>query len=347
MAGTVPTITPGSITGIKGNDRRPVFFLKLNNSPVWNLVVKGEAMGDYRRESIHWSSKLMKNVQNPLVDTKMLSRAEFDIVQQFARSAFPMGTPQRRFADVTFTDFTWVKMPMVLNLTEADWVERNDPPVIQIKKNVRQFSDEGVWNELGKVVAVDIFNGNCDRFDINTGDWVNKGNIMFVAGGATKVIGLDTYDTSGERSNLSVGGGFEALRSLINAAARHNFAVACVKSVGREMQRVLRGMTYFSMIVDSLEGPKPVRIKVDTMENLFAPYVPNFEAGIAAGAEGLKTYLQSKVRQYAPAPRWQPALPQGRTPLLGQHRTVVPTPPGAVKTIPKGVLDRMAFLGWS
>ena len=75
------------------------------------------------------------------------------------------------------------------------------------------------------------------------------------------------------------------------------------------------------------------------MDTLFADYAPTFAEGIAAGAIQLKANLQGKVKQYAPVrPMLRP----------GGHRGYQPPPPVPVpgKTIPQGILDRMAYLKW-
>src|SRR5581483_11597011 len=97
-----------------------------------------------------------------------------------------------------------------------------------------------VWQELGKVVAVDIFNGNCDRFNIETGKWQNYGNVMFLNAGQTPVIGLDT---------------FEALLILNKPARRKAFAGLCTKSVGTAMKFELKHVQSIKFRVQGPNGP--------------------------------------------------------------------------------------------
>lgn len=411
MAGTVPQITAGSITGITGLSERPVYFLKLNGSQTPNLVVKGDAasgahpsMTDLDAEvSIQWGSKLMKNVNNDLVNTKIMTPAEVAVFKAAGLATFAAGTKMLLNVSPGAPAYTWVKMPMVPGLSDAEYW-RTDPSgrggyfsTADIKTNIFQFSKDDVWRDLGKVLAVDIFNGNCDRFDF-TGHWVNKGNIMFqdLAGQATKVIGLDTFDPNGgQNANLNTGGGFDELNILVDAARRRAFAIACATSVGSEMKRGLKASTTITL---KFMGPggAPVVTKVDvgTMQDLFLPYAPLLEQGITAGANLLMIYLQGKVRQYAPVPApvrqpapWQraaanagpavgapvmgrrgpgqgavgiPALPAlpghppplpplpGNAALPGLPPPLPPLPaiPAPLKTIPAGVLARMAYLHW-
>ena len=342
MAGTVPVITPGSITAMTGLTKRPVYFLSLNGSPTPNLVVKGDAAG--ADVSIKWGSKLMKNVNDDQVNTKIMTPAEINIFKQFALNAFAADTPQRNNVAGTGA-YTWVKMPYVAGLSDAGFLTEDETPKTrEIKETVAKFLDTAVWNQLGKIVAVDIFNGNNDRFQVLNGDmsplgsWNNKGNIMFVTGGANKVIGLDTYDPASDRSNLTTAGHFDELRILIDPGQRNAFATACVKDVGNELKKSFRyadrKVATFA-VPPAMPGQLPRTIEVDKLQDLYLSYAPNFSAGLATGAADLKLYLQNKVRQYAP--RWQRAMPGGRP---------LPPVPGPVKTIPKGILDRMAFLGW-
>jgi hypothetical protein len=418
MAGTVPQITAGSITGMTGLSERPVYFLKLNGSPTPNLVVKGDAasgnhpgMTDHDAEvSIQWGSKLMKNVNNDLVNTKLMTPAEVAIFKAAGLVIFRAGTAQLLNVSPGAPAYTWVKMPMVPGLSDADYYSSNNDPIpADIKANILQFSKDDVWRDLGKVLAVDIFNGNQDRFTF-TGHWQNKGNVMFqdVAGQRTKVIGLDTFDPNGGAgSNLNTGGGYDELNILTDAARRRAFAIDCATSVGSEMKRALKGSNYITVVSRAPDGsPILRRVDVATMKDLFVPYAPFLEQGITAGANLLMIYLQGKVRQYAPAPApvqgparapvpWQrvganagpgaggpimgrargavgmpplpalpgqpalpplPPIPQGGLPPLPALPGLPPIPqgglpalpgiPAPLKTIPAGVLARMAYLHW-
>lgn len=360
-------ITPNSITDVKGLEDRPVYFLKLNNSPDWNLVVKMDAKNRAETDttndaavSIKWGSKLMKSVNDEKVNTKIMTQPEIDVFKAVARLKFREGTPQR--LNTTQIGPVWVKMPYVRGLTDADmWndkVKKNEITVIRAL--LAKFADEAVWTALGKVVAVDIFIGNNDRFD-TTGHWVNKGNIMFQDGANTSpVIGLDTYDYNSQTSNLNTGGGFDELRILTDAGRRHAFATACAQSVGKQFASAMlkAGARSFHL---STEG----EIKIlnaddkDKGKTWFEAYAANFEEGFTAGAEQLKQTLQEKYRRYTAwtTPQFNPPQQQARQGFLGNARPMVQQPgfvpmrPVPVhqdphKHFPQGILDRMIFLGW-
>ena len=360
MAGTVLAITsnPSNITGMTCLENRPVFFLKLNGSLVTNLVVKGEgdgevALGDHAETSIKWGAKLMKHVNSTEVNTKIMTAAEVLAFKTAGLLLIPpnMARPRLNLA-IPGPPFTWTKMPFVDGMSSAEfWNEGiGKYDAIPAKKNIVKMSDDAFWTDLGKVVAVDIFNGNADRFNITNGFWQNKGNIMFLPAGQTAVIGLDTFDPNARglhdlnspldfTTNMQTRDTFQHLLFLTDAGERLKFARACVKSVGEELKKAFKNTNSFALRTQGPQGPVDVRIEVAQMATLFADYAPVFAEGIAAGATQLKANLQGKVRQYAPVR--QPLRPGG-------HRGYQPPPPVPVpgKTIPQGILDRMAYLTW-
>jgi hypothetical protein len=272
-------------------------------------------------------------------------------------------------------------MPFVTGLSDADFVGE-DPQgdwvvdLVQLKEVIVKLFDDAVWRELGKVVAVDIFNGNNDRFDSGTGEWINRGNIMFLAGGQTTVIGLDTFDPDrmgAGRSNLNSAGGFDELNILIDANRRRVFAERCMKSVGEKMKSRLEGrlvgpkrnnvrvgdIPCFWVKTVGPQGPANVKIETKDLKDFFLPHAPVFAQGISDGADQLRTYIQGKVQQYAgfqgaqhqAGPRAQnaPQIGRGRAPQGGWRHGAVPQQPVAVaprKQLPQGITDRAAYLGW-
>ena len=359
MAGTVLDITgnPNNITGMTCLENRPVFFLKLNGSLVANLVVKGEGDGEtaldaHAETSIKWGAKLMKHVNSTEVNTKIMTAAEVLAFKTAGMQMIPLAMARPRLNLATPGPlFTWTKMPYVDGVGTAEfWNEDKGKYDIQpARKNIVKMSDDAFWTDLGKVVAVDIFNGNCDRFNIENGFWQNKGNIMFLTGGQTKVIGLDTFDPNARGLNdlnspldftsYQTRTAFQHLLFLTDAGERLKFAKACVTSVGTELKKAFKDTAFVTLRTQGPQGPVDVRIEVAKMPTLFADYAPTFADGIAAGAIQLKANLQGKVKQYAPVrPMLRP----------GGHRGYQPPPPVPVpgKTIPQGILDRMAYLKW-
>ena len=366
MAGTVLAITsnPSNITGMTCLENRPVFFLKLNGSLVTNLVVKGEgdgvaALGAHAETSIKWGAKLMKHVNSTDVNTKIMTAAEVLAFKTAGLLLIPLGMARPRLnLAIPGPPYTWTKMPFVDGMSSAefwndDLGDNGNWDAKPAKKNIVKMSDDAFWTDLGKVVAVDIFNGNADRFDIKSGFWQNKGNIMFLPAGQTAVIGLDTFDPNArglhdlrsplDFTNMQTRIEFQHLLFLTDAGERLKFAKACVTSVGTELKKAFKNRNFVTLRTQGPQGPVDVQIEVAKMDTLFADYAPTFAEGIAAGAIQLKANLLGKVRKYKPVVPWQRPVPRGANPGY-QPPQAIPVPG---KTIPQGILDRMAYLKWA
>ena len=377
---TVPMITPNSITEIEGLENRPVFFLKLNGSPTPSLVVKAERAehdDEDAKVSIVWGSKLMKNVQSSLVNMKIMTPPEMQEFQAAARRLLQNFPHQVAWAADT-TLGVWIKIPYVDNLKNADYkVATNhnwNPQRKQmqfdyvtsskkIKATIKRLSDGQAWYDLGKIVAVDLFNGNNDRFN-EAGEWINRGNIMFLAAGPIRVIGLDTYDPTSSTRKLTQPGGFPALRALVDSHAAQQYAAACCRSVGEKLQQALtpaqRSNSAPTTITVSFVnapgglGTQNIPLQVALLHELFDGFAVEFEQGLRDGAIALKRYLQTKAQQYGYRPSRPGTLAPGAAPARPRHApgvvALAPARPATAtpqhKVMPVGVLDRMQYLGW-
>lgn len=342
MAGTVPAIPPRSITQIIGLPARPVFFVHLNNSVNPSLVIKGEPkagagiLSDADREiSVAWSSKIMKNVNNDQVNTKILDQTETRRFKAFAEATYPANTKQGKFVRDALL---WVKMPFVQGLTDAELFDEkvNDFKGSKVKDALKQFLQPTVWRDLGKIVAVDVFNGNNDRFALQsmgpntpvTVSWGNQGNMMFLTGAnaATTMIGLDTWDPSGAgdgRSNLSAGQGDTSFLEVLRTdESRKKFAEQCTDAIGAELSKRM-ATSSVAIQINGPAGSTILRIKKEDVSNTLRPFSTNFRQGLDSGIADLKVYLNAKAAKYA-------AQAGG---------------PGA-KQIPPGIIARKAYLGW-
>jgi hypothetical protein len=368
MSGTVPNITPNSITGMSANEQRPVYFLHMGGSAQPTLTVKGEPKKDDGEISIKWSSKLMKNVNDQQVNTKIMTAAEVTIFKAAAR-ALLTGDPKKLIALQKFLvtekeNLTWVKMPYLAGLSDADfWKTRGTGKDFEyyvlpneVKTILKRFTESTVWNQLGKIIAVDLFNGNGDRFT-HEGHWQNIGNVMFQnqAAGGVKVVGLDTFDPNSQSSNLTTitAQSQTELNILKNVPAMRTFAEKVTESIEGEIKRGLKKGGAGSFTVMSNGAP----VKIDENSNGFlGGYTDDLVAGIMQGVNELKVSLQRKRQQYKPlppTPQYQKPLPQPpgyqpQKPLpqpgVGHHKPLPPIP--QQKTIPQGILDRMTYLGW-
>ena len=346
MAGTVPQVVPGSITALKKIDGRPVYKVTLHAAATPSLVIKAENLiqGGATRSasevSIKWSSKLMKNVNDKQVNTKILDANEITVfkaaVLRFLASNKEAMDDLNNPGQVIF-----VKMPYVAQLSDAEFVKPNLALPIGQQLNVlpqdirdvlTKLLSASVWHELGKIIAVDIFNGNNDRFNTKTGEWINRGNVMFQGTGqALKVVGLDTFEAGSPNSNLAGRTrGFPELDTLKNSAAATQFAQKVLSYTALEINKKCRRYKINPMSVMSDKG-FAVTIDFNDLSNGFLDgYERDLVKGIMDGANRLKTYLQQKRTQYQP-----------KAAGLAQHRAAAPT-----KTIPQGILDRMKYLGW-
>lgn len=378
---TVPTITPGSITGMTGNDQRPVYFLKMGAGAQPTLTVKAEQKKPDGEISIKWSSKLMKNVNDSQVNTKIMSANEILLFKISARN-FLAGEPNKLLA-LNENNIIWVKMPYLQGLSDANfWREDSrgfllpTPALSSDVKNVLlKFSQSSVWTQLGKILAVDLFNGNADRFTSN-GDWQNKGNVMFQNQGAgvIKVVGLDTFDPNSHSANLTIKTDHSNAELIIlkTIPAMSVFAQKVIASVEQEICAGLRMANQNYFMVRS--NDHLIKIESDS-EGFLMSYKVDLVSGLIEGVNDLKIYLQAKKTSYQQRnnaqaqqpgnrigggpPNYPPPLPPRRQggppnrppPQPPGYRPPVPNyqapqPPGQQKSIPQGILDRMAYLGW-
>jgi hypothetical protein len=372
MAGTVPIIMSGTITEIKGLENRPVYFLHLNDSPTPTVVVKGERKGFGTAQSdtdvklsVHWTSKLMKNVNSKQVNSQAMTPNEVSAFRHAATLTFKKDSAQ--YGNVEDVQaFNWVKMPFVPGLSDAGYNDaKAGEKTIIIKAAIKNLLNPEAWIELGKVVAVDVFNANNDRFNIKTGDWVNKGNIMFNDTG--KVLGLDTFDPSsfgGNNdlapgcSNLMTGNNatYQELKMLKDPSLVPAFATKCLLSMGRAFQSHLKDTAKLEQISYYIEGKGYVYILTPDLEKYFYKnYLQYFVLGFNEGAKKLKEYLKRKTIQYnAPTRSVMPNLPAipGQRPATPSPmgRNVAPMRPQSAppqqKSLPQGVQARMQYLGW-
>lgn len=376
---TVPMITPNLIQAISGLENRPVFFLTFANSRVPNLVVKGDALRGSVRDvqaSVKWSSKLMKNINNRLVNSKPMNFAEIDVFSGFIKRNFLPTSRQYKYVIDGRNDFVWVKMPFVPGLTDAEYRNDDDKLIIEngefknkfdtakAKEALSKLLSEHVWQELGKIVAVDIFNGNADRFNPSNGEWANQGNLMFVKNnGQLSPIGLDTFDPSAmiagndytgcANSNLMKTETYEPLRTLSEAGYRQQFARKCLRGVGIAFQNVFKtnGLGSISLPIKGGDQSLNIRITVEELDDFFLMYLSDFENGLAMGADQLKLYLQNKARQYSRQLNNRMANAArigGARPYQPPVQTLAPARPqiAAPNSLPVGVVTRMKFLNW-
>lgn len=387
MAGTIDQITNNSIQTIRPLIGKPIYFVRLNSGQ--ELVLKGENSSANQRTfldkqvSIAWSAKLMKNVQNRIVNVKILKPSEFDELRRAVANAVATGTFTQNEDYITGLEnnFIWVKMLKVNNLTDAEfWKDTAPgPDIIHIKKIIRRLLDFNTWQAIGNMVAVDLFNGNTDRFN-GQGEFVNRGNLMFSGG---QIVGLDTYDPSrsADWSNLnrfSRQGDWANLDILRDNHLVPAFSETAVRSVGNELADGLAhrnlGGHFITLEFDTIiDEERFLRLSQEDIQTLFVPYRDNFAAGLRLGRDNLRAYLLQKIGGFNPN-GWARGngvvAPRANNGMLGGGRIQqAPQPaqggggwnavrPNAARgnagiggarrqgPLPQGIIDRMNYLGW-
>jgi hypothetical protein len=352
----IDPVTNPIMSILKISSERPVFKVTLTQPlPAQEIVVKGEKGADAHAKkidletSIVWSSKLMKNVDNRLVNTKIMNHNEVTEFKNFVIATCAPNSPEVN--DISQNQ-TWVKMPLVPGVTKLDdFIGTVNDQYISTPKKVKErlieFLHPTTWYRLGKITAVDIFNGNEDRFNLK-GGLANAGNFMLMPNPGMglqfyTVIGLDTFHGQNwqlNNPNLNQNIHTPAELSLLNdrtaTGPMFNFAVTCVSSVAREFKNLIgKYLGGYQMALPTNDGNI---IKLDICETMFDIYISDFMKGLTDGSDGLKKYLKDKQVKYS----------RTNFAALGRSRRAGPPLPaqGPMKSLPPGVLARMTKLGW-
>ena len=434
---SIEVIYAGSITNMSDVPGHPVFMVTLGAATAPSLVVKGEQVAGDETEvditlSARWAGKLMKHVNNPDAAVKPLSPPEMTEFRKFATAKFGANSEAcRNFNDRR----VWVKMKYVPNLFDAEFTKKvpklgkplQDVEIVEkkkLKKLVSLFLKNETWKQLGRVVAVDLFNTNLDRFKWTSAQQVsvaNEGNILFAFAedgdaGRTVVLGLDAFhageaNQSGANLNQpldrfpSARIGLDILRAH---QSRQAFALSCTRAVAEQIRNRMQATkkndyaktAFYNIELEDTH--EVVQITIENVLDLYSEGVDPFATGLEEGMNELRDYLLRKKRDYEPPPQPQPQPQRGFVPVqqrggpiqpgvggrgaplfmggqrqgpqggaglpnqggiglpnqggagvpnLGGQR---PGPPqggpmvqqGPVKTLPRGVLDRMEYLQW-
>jgi hypothetical protein len=184
---------------------RPVFCLTFSNGD--KLVAKGEIRTGSRHadRSIPLAGMMMKQV-SPSMQVEMLGDRELAALETLAQNPQRFRPPdpaasQRYLKDLMGPDgkalFAWYKMPFFGRLHNAESKAKKNPGLMLLKLKTPPF-----LLILGKIVAVDQFIGNYDRFT-PMGKLQNPGNLLFHEGDGTPTpLGLDFFEAQGEAANL-------------------------------------------------------------------------------------------------------------------------------------------------
>ncbi|QGZ65500.1 hypothetical protein [Paraburkholderia acidisoli] len=148
-----------------------------------------------------------------------------------------------------------------------------------VKLARKMRGDAQLLPALGRVVAVDLFCGNFDRFAAN-GDIVNVGNIMFQKDADKKYtpVGVDFFEAQGQ---------FARMTAPLTAAQLLNWPGAILADAMRLDAFASRAVMGLNQAFQ--HGVSPHAMPADAI--LDATDVQAFRTGLSEGAEALRSYL--------------------------------------------------------
>ncbi len=304
--------------------KRPVFQLTFTDGD--NLVIKAEVLNDRDADTmIPLMAKMMKQV-SPQVKGKILTDAEYRALVALCqdRGKFSNEASQKYLALMTEPQarqlFSYYKMPFVTNLTDFEKVAQEHG----VGYMLLQLDHEALFI-LGKIVAVDLFIGNTDRFGAN-GKVRNVGNLLFQSSnGKFTPIGLDFYEAQGFASNLMVNSpedeyGRDGKRTdqwfgmiLSTQGRMRDFATKAIAGLNEQ----------FNAFQDTTATPLTLLNSIDAKE---------FGSGMVKGADELKQFLGSRG-----------GLPDGVRERMTRLGWPVP-PPNRPSTAPPKTTGRKMFV---
>lgn len=314
----LPYLTAATIIQIRAFELAPQDNLQKgwgNSRPAWlietpsgNMVLKAEmnTRGAPRArlaaDSARWGGELMARV-SPEAKPQMLTSGEIDTLKTIPAVFCYDQKNCDYIRDISSCGmFIFYKMKYVDNLRDAEKMINSG----KVDKLIGKLKEEETMVQLGRIIAVDMFNGNEDRFD-KDGRIVNMGNIIFQKDLATrsyKPVGLDFFEAQGAHS--SVYGTPDATWSG-NTLRDHSTIVILARK-----------------IVNNLNALNPNGLQLKDYD-LF-----NLNKGITEGANTLKTYLIRKTN-----------ASQGRV-MIGRQRGGAAGP----RALPAGLTRKMEHLGW-
>lgn len=232
-------------------ESQPVFKLTFNQGEP--LVVKAElaASDKARKEKSAAFGALLMEAVSPEVKWERIKDSENTELLNIADNKYrPNNRAQltKQFlADVMGAGiFFMTKMAFIDNLRTAKGKlkkKTDDEDDVKLEKRakslVSKMSKPAALNQLGKIIAVDLFIGNYDRFDEN-GNVVNLGNVMFekLDDKSYKPVGLDHLDPNSTFSDLTKRVELRnwAGRKLTDRVALGELAVRVIQSVNAEIR---------------------------------------------------------------------------------------------------------------
>lgn len=331
-----------------------------------DYVLKAEtSAGQEASSDVKWASKLMHNVvdEKKSEDTKvrLLWEPEIDVIGTEYTRYFVNGPELIRIEETLGNpDSVWVLMHWQPNLfVTCDQMNGAK------KQQLFNIINHGTfWKSLGKVIAVDLFTGNNDRFDFGIYNqvpqgqeelfWANKGNVFINVSnvGRSAPMGLDFFFAQNAfGKDLITDQAY--IRAMSDKGEIRKIAELVIASMMKEL-------TGYNLGVKSNKSSKKksrFTTAIKRYETTYDKYLVYLTDSIWTGLHDIKQYLLSKRREYArqtPPPnfgnnllRQAPQVPN-RNP--GNPATHVPVAhnnkPRDKGVFPQNLEDRMTALHW-
>ena len=305
------------------NDRQLVFKFRFTGNPPTFMIVKAEWRGSsvsqaHAAPSVAWASKLMQRA-TPGMDVELLANDELSALKWISPRAFKPFQARDRLLGSCDGNVVY-KMPFFETLRDANSLNQKG----KARKLLSKLKGNSeMLQMLGKIVAVDLFNGNLDRFNLK-GAVENPTNIFFVKNGDKSYtpVGVDFVHLQREAADL-IGPPPVADRGpqnidiqwggpiLMNDQTRAVYAAQCIAGLNNMFRTALLG--------DGPVHPQELLLYSDQVE---------FATGLRKGVKKLQKYLaQEAVHGRLPAGiltrmellnwTWSmpgPARPQAATP---------------------------------
>lgn len=304
----------------------PVFKLEGwgdDNGKVDTIVVKMESISvnatSAHRRDVRVATGLM-NLVDPSARTIVLKRDEIEQLKMYADGGNVVGQAglaasnelKKLLAD---PKGVWTKMEVkqLVKLDDA-LASRLQGDKADVRVIAAALKGTGGLEKLGQILAVDLFNGNNDRFDWEFGGGKdpdlparfkvvrNLGNVLVVCGanGTGRPIGLDSYDPN------------NAFKELGTALTAHDKwgGILLAANKGAERLKLAENVIFD---LEMILGPRSRKIPFGSKNRLGSNRKERLLAGMLAG----KNVIQ-------------------RAMVAVKHRP----------NLPPGIASRIALLGW-